>query len=88
MNNRIFRQALSTVTALARAAVRGKMRGAWRPNGKLRTPFLMGRTLATQQQDTPVKFTSLSQKLLRMPYCDFSLMYTAALSESGVTWGI
>jgi len=39
LNNRIFRQAVSTVTALSRAAVRAKAQGIWKPTGRLRIPF-------------------------------------------------
>ncbi len=39
LSNRIFEQALKTVTNLSRASVKAKKNGKWRPKGAFRTPF-------------------------------------------------
>jgi hypothetical protein len=39
MSNRIFAQAVSTVSSLSRAAEKAKIKGLWRPKGKLRKPY-------------------------------------------------
>ncbi len=39
LSNKIFAQALSTVTTLSKATVRERNKGVWRPGGTLRTPF-------------------------------------------------
>jgi hypothetical protein len=43
LNNRIFEQAVQTVTNLSKGAVKAKKSGRWKPKGKFRNPYLMKR---------------------------------------------
>jgi hypothetical protein len=46
LRNRIFEQAVSTVTRLSKGAVKAKKSGRWKPRGKFRNPYLIKRAAA------------------------------------------
>jgi len=43
LRNRIFEQAVSTVSGISRGAVKAKKTGRWKPKGKFRLPYLIKR---------------------------------------------